>query len=163
MNGRKVVGFIFLQSAFTRRNFTTLILVAIFFSVYVMSGGTISTAIPKLPDPTTFGGVPLGTLPSADTQRTAPIKDPAEKEKALEVLGVKPSAERLARDQAMNERGRLFVPDAEDSQDEKVDKNGLIAGDPEQRSAEEARLRKFEKRSGDSLAAIEERLNIKRH
>jgi hypothetical protein len=161
MNARKVANFLFLRSAFTQRNFTSLLLVAIFFAVYLLSGGTISTSIPRLPDSTAFGNIPVD--PATGVQSSAASSQPqkVDKDAALEVLGIKPSEDRVAREQSVNQRGRLFSADeAKDS--EKIDKNGLIAGAPEYRS-DENKLRRYEKKPGDSLTAIEERLNIRRH
>ena len=158
MNAKSVVNFLVLRSAFTQRNFTSLLLVGVFVAVYIFSGGKISTVVPTIPTSTTFGGLPQDAYPAVDP-RANPATSSSVQQKALQVLGVKPSADRSAREQSSNERGRLFSPD--EAVSEKIDKNGLISAD-EEYQREEAKLRRQERRPGDSLAIIEERLNIKR-
>lgn len=53
---KKVIGFIFLKSAFTSRNLTSLGLVAIFLGIYMASGGKIAT-LPSVQAGGNFGGI----------------------------------------------------------------------------------------------------------
>lgn len=53
---KKVLGFLFLKGAMTSRNLTSLGLVALFFGVYVASGGKIA-ALPNLEASGNFGGI----------------------------------------------------------------------------------------------------------
>ena len=156
MNGRKVVKYLLVGSAFNRRNFTSLGLVMVFVAVYIMSGGKVSTAVPRFQDTGTFG---TPAVPGAATV-TAPSLPAVEEKEALKVLGVTPSDERQSREDAVNRRGRLF--DGEEAEPEILDKNGLLTGDLTN-AKEEAKLRKLERRRSDSFSAIEERLKIKRN
>jgi hypothetical protein len=56
MSVKKFVGFLLPLKAVSPRNFTSLALVAIFFAIYVLSGGKIQSA-PKVSPGGSFGGV----------------------------------------------------------------------------------------------------------
>ncbi len=60
MNGKKIADFVLLKPVFTGRNLTSLILVAIFFGVYIASGGRVRS-IPKVSPGETFGAAELST------------------------------------------------------------------------------------------------------
>ena len=154
MNGRRVVDFIVLRSAFSQRNVTSLLLVGVFFAVYVLSGGKITTSIPHMKDANGFGDAGL-----SDTSGTSSTSTP---DHSLQVLGVTSTAEQQARQETVNKRGRLFDPEIDAVKEGEVDKNGLLHVDTTNEK-EELKLRKFERRDRDSLAAIEERLKIKRN
>ena len=161
MNAKKIGNFLVMRSAFTQRNFTSLFLVAIFFACYVFAGGDVTTGIPKIPESTSFGNIPAAKdMPVPDNMGTAA---PAQKEQALEVLGVRPSQDRQAREDSGNKRGRLFTEevDLEKEDAQPLDKEGLLEGDERNRH-EEAKLRRQERRHTDPLGDIEVRLNIKR-
>ena len=152
MKGRKVVDFIVLRSAFSQRNVTSMLLVGVFFAVYVLSGGKVTTSLPQMKDANAFGGASTG-------DEIAPAKTTPDK--SLQVLGVTATSEQQAREETVNKRGRLFDPDIDTVKEGEVDKNGLLQVDTTNEK-EELKLRKFERRDRDSLAAIEERLKIKR-
>lgn len=152
MKGRKVVDFIVLRSAFSQRNVTSLLLVGVFFAVYVMSGGKVTTSLPQIKDTNSFGG-------ASGADELAPVKTTPDE--SLQVLGVTSTNEQQARQETVNKRGRLFDPDIDTVKEGEVDKNGLMQVDTTNEK-EELKLRKFERRDHDSLAAIEERLKIKR-
>lgn len=159
MNGRKVVDFLVLRSAFTRRNFTSVFLVLMFVSVYIMSGGKISTAVPRFPEGGAFG-VPADPNRAAAAAAAAAAEAELKEKEAMKVLGVIPTEEQQAREQALNNRGTLFEEEA--GEEKPLDKKGLLAGDTTNRR-QEAKLRKLEKKPSDAFSAIEERLKIKRH
>ena len=122
----------------------------------------MTTPLPRLKDAGSFGDV----VPDAENVGPASAddaaKEKAEQERALEVLGQKASPERQAREDAVNARGNLFDPEVDD-QAAPVDRSKLIQSDTTNRK-EETKLRRLEGRpQKDSLAAIEERLNIKRN
>ncbi len=160
MNAKKAVDFLILRSAFTRRNFSSLFLVGVFFGVYVMSGGKIATKLPKLKEAGAFGDVAIPEPEAGPSTPAQAAKEKAEQAKAMELLGATTSAEREARENAVNSRGLLFDSKV-DEPVEPIDPDGLIKADTENRRLE-SKLRKQEARNKDSLAAIEERLNIKR-
>jgi len=156
MRGKQVVDFLILRSAFTRRNFTSLFLVGVFFAVYVLSGGKVTTKLPKMKETGSFGNV---ESPRSDADVSA--EEAAERQKAKEILGMTESQDRQQRENSVNGRGRLFSAEVDGAADEPIDPNGLIQPDDSNRK-EEAKLRKLERRQQDSLLAIEERLKIKR-
>ena len=159
MSARRVANFLLLRPAFSRRNFTSLFLVGVFVGVYIMSGGKISTAVPRYQDQGTFGG---GATVPGEAPATAPVVvDPeVAKQDALKQLGVVSSEDREARQDTINKRGRLFDGE-EEAVEQPIDKSGLIKG-VTGNEKEELKLRKQEKRRTDSFSMIEERLNIKR-
>jgi hypothetical protein len=55
MKGKKILEFVLLKPAFSSRNLTSLLLVAIFFAVYVLAGGKVE--IPDVRQGSNFGGV----------------------------------------------------------------------------------------------------------
>ncbi len=65
MNGKKVLGFLLLKPAFNSRNLTSLALVALFFGVYVASGGKV-TSVPKLK----AGAGGFGSVTATDSGET---------------------------------------------------------------------------------------------
>ena len=157
MRGKQVVDFLVLRSAFTRRNFTSLFLVGVFFAVYILSGGKVTTKLPKLQGSGSFGNVDS----ASNAEEKLAAQEAAERQKAMQVLGVTESADRQERENSVNGRGRLFSAEVDGAGDEPIDKSGLIQPDDSNRK-EEAKLRKLERRQQDSLLAIEERLKIKR-
>ncbi len=157
MRGKQVIDFLVLRSAFTRRNFTSLFLVGVFFAVYVLSGGKVTTKLPKMGQAGTFGGASGGL----SAELAAKEKEALDKKQAMEVLGVTTSEDRLARENSVNRRGRLFDPQIDGAKEAPIDPSGLIQPDDTNRK-EEAKLRKLERPQYDSLQAIEERLRVKR-
>jgi len=83
-------------------------------------------------------------------------------DQSLQVLGVRSTDEQTAREETINKRGRLFDPEFDSQKDAEVGKDALMHVDTTNEK-EELKLRKFERREHDSLAAIEERLKIKRN
>lgn len=156
---RKVADFLLVRPAFSQRNMTTLLLVAMFVGVYTLAGGKVTLRVPDIDvSDSQFGGVPGAALGG-----TGSSNGESEAERAARVLGMKETEEANARENAVNARGKLFDPAVDaDPSDSKLDRNGLLGNDSRAREDEEAKLRKFEKHKSDSLAAIEERLNINR-
>ena len=153
MNSKKVLGFIFCSSAFTKRNFSSMILVGMFFLVYILAGGKIDTKLPKPTQGGAFGGVDdIGS--EGDVRKVS-----------KEVLGIVPTESRKEREQADLERGRVFTNDeAQEGAQEPIDKSGLIVGKKKVYGSERERIRaeredKFRRESVDPFAAIEERLH----
>jgi hypothetical protein len=93
MKGKKVLEFILLKPAFSSRNLTSLLLVAIFFAVYVLAGGKVE--VPDVKQGSNFGSVsrsravsapPVGTS-QEKVQRGPAEADPiSELEKRLQKL-----------------------------------------------------------------------------
>lgn len=65
----KVIGFLLLKPAFSKQNISSIGLVAIFFAIYVIFGGTVSTTLPELK---TSNGV-FGGVDSIDSPGEAPV------------------------------------------------------------------------------------------
>ena len=55
MNAKKVAGFFLMKPAFTQRNITSVGLVALFFVVYILMGGKVTTELPKVNKSGAFG------------------------------------------------------------------------------------------------------------
>jgi len=147
MNAKKVVGFLLLRPVFNQRNISSLLLVGIFFGVYVLAGGKVTTTPPKVMQAGTFGGA-KAQVNEGDSQK---------------ILGIVPSEERYGREAANIKAGLRVDPDIQDDlEDHPLDKSGLIAGEVKRSRSEEWRLRRGEKKKTDSLLVIEERLGIKR-
>ena len=161
MNAKKVVGTLLLKPAFTQRNITSVLLVAAFFGVYILMGGTISTELPANRANGGFGGS------SSDKKATA-SKGPdvtaskAKPSSAAELLGVKRSAERVRRERASFGPGLFSKEEREELEEEPLDPAGLVTGIKKKKSSLDRRLDKIENRrkNTDALSAIEERLNI---
>ena len=168
MKGKKIASFLLLRPAFTQRNFTTILLVGVFIAVYSFAGGKVTLQVPDVGNSTkSFGSVEsvngesAGVLANAVRERDEEKR--REQERAAQVLGMRESEDKLARENALNERGKLFDPAMDaDSSDSKLDPQGLLGNDAQMRNREEQKLRRNEKRSKDSLALIEERLKINR-
>jgi len=56
MPARKVLHFLTLRPAFSTRNLTSLLLVGVFFGVYYLAGGRV-TSVPRVESGATFGSV----------------------------------------------------------------------------------------------------------
>ena len=82
---KKVLGFLFMKSAFSKRNFTSVALVLFFMLIYKLSGGGFGfDSLPDLQRGTSFGGVESGSLygedgyydeAQADTEDAGVIED----------------------------------------------------------------------------------------
>ncbi len=163
MNAKKVVGFLLCRSAFTQRNATSILLVLLFFAVYVMAGGKVTTQLPRMPDGSgAFGGIPGASALVAKDPST-PAMPELTQEESKDVLGIEKSKDRNARQEAINKRGRLFSPEeVTAAEKETVDEEGLVEGADFTNRREQWRLERAEKKPTDSLSAIEERLKIRR-
>ncbi len=164
MSAKKVAGFLLCRSAFTQRNATSILLVALFFAVYVMAGGKVTTKLPSMPSGAAggFGGIGSGDALAAKQQAQAAMPELTQDE-SKDVLGIKKSADRKKRQEAINKRGRLFTPEEiKSAEQEPVDEDGLVEGADFTNRREQWRLERAEKKPSDSLSAIEERLKIRR-
>jgi hypothetical protein len=160
MSAKKVVGFLLCRSAFTQRNATSLVLVVLFFAVYVLAGGKVTTDLPKIYKTGAFGGKALPVDPSEENADLMPELTQDESQKAL---GIARSEDRKARETEINRRGRLFSPDeVKEAEEEPIEKEGLVEGADFTNRREQWRLERAEKKPSDSLSLIEDRLKINR-
>ncbi len=158
MNAKKVVGFLVCKDAFTQRNISSVLLVAVFFGVYVFAGGKVTTSIPEL-----RGAAGLG---ATDLPGRARLPNPAEADKiptpeeSKAILGLSDSKERAERENRQTNRYKLFTEeDAKELESDPIDPKGLIKGaqfGPSRR--EQLKIEKQEKKQTDQLSEIEERL-----
>lgn len=174
MNGKKVLGFLLCRSAFTQRNLTSIGLVVIFFVVYVLAGGKITTDVPTMKEleqrkaavdssaRETILNEKKGLLETGDTSKQTGRFGLSEKD-SKEVLGIVPSKERRARQASLLTEGRLFTDEERaKAEKERIDSSGLIKGEKFISRRERMMLDKSEKKPKDSLTSIEERLKIRR-
>jgi hypothetical protein len=164
MNAKKLVGFLLLRPAFTQRNFTSIFLVCVFAAVYIMMGGKVTTGPASVKNLDGFGGVSLKDQQSSQESESEVEEGSSNsRDKKLEaVLGAKPSSERVARGRA-NLGWNKFSEEEQEAKEAPLDKEGLIQGSQlESSRRQEAMFKYSEKKPGDSLSSIEERLNIKR-
>jgi hypothetical protein len=162
MSAKKVVGFLLCRSAFTQRNATSILLVVLFFAVYVMAGGKVTTELPRMQSGGVFGGLD-GSNDVGEPQNVATSMPELTKDESKNVLGIEESEQRQERVEAINKRGRLFTPEeVEKAEEEKIDPDGLIQGADFTNRREQWRLERSEKKPSDTLQAIEERLQIRR-
>ena len=163
MSAKKVVGFLLCRSAFTQRNATSILLVGLFFAVYVLAGGKITTTLPKMPEQNSiFGGIDGSNQIASQADERNQMPELTQDE-SKDLLGIQPSEQRTSRQEAINKRGRLFAPEeTEEAEKEEIDKSGLIEGADFTNRREQWRLERSEKKPSDTLSAIEERLQIRR-
>jgi hypothetical protein len=158
MNTKKIVSVLFLSSAFTKRNVSSVGLVALFLLVYVLAGGKIDTKLPTVSQSGAFGSVGGRDLDNVIAQPKANSK---------EVLGIVPTENRALREDASQTRGRVFTnEEAEESARQPIDKSGLIVGQKRVFETDRERVKvekseQYRRESVDPFAAIEERLNKK--
>ncbi len=158
MNARKIAGFLLCESAFTKRNISSILLVALFFAVYLLAGGKVST-LPKLKETSGFGTadyMPKQELPRATGSETPVMSNEASKE----VLGIVSSKERLERNDRAVNKYRAFDPD-EVTEDEKgrMDPQGLVQGNsPAANRRERMAMERNERKPSDALEEIQKRL-----
>ena len=173
-NAKKALSFVLCKNAFTHRNLTSIGLVAIFFLVYVLAGGKITTQLPNFTD----GG---GLAPRAakdkqdvidEIEQGGAIKPPQEEEAAIPdltvqeskaVLGVTASKDKASRDSVRAKMGSLFTDEErEELEKDPVNKEGLVQGGVFTNRREQWKLEQSEKKPTDNLSSIEERLKIKK-
>jgi len=153
MNAKKVLSFVLCSSAFTKRNISSLGLVAFFFFVYILAGGKIDTAIPS---PSKIGGFGSG---SSDNPLGAMG---GSKELSSEVLGINTPKVRADREEEAQAKGRIFNDEERESlASQEIDRNGLIDGSAANKPSrkEQRAIERSTRKEVDPLLAIEERLN----
>lgn len=173
MNAKRIVGFLLMRPAFTQRNLTSIGLVAVFFFVYVLMGGKVTTELPKAPKEGVFGsgGVDAfiqsgkkkeesknsgSSLDAEGLLGSRPTTEAAE-----DILGIRQSEEREARRRAS--LGTTFFTEEErKAQDKPLDKEGLVTGVEVKRNRIDWNKRREarESKGRDMLSDIEERLNV---
>jgi hypothetical protein len=172
MNAKKVVGFLFMAPAFTQRNLTSVGLVVLFFVVYVLMGGKITTQLPQVSKEGVFGSGGIdGFMKPAKKAATASTPEGeaakaatagVDKESAKDVLGINQSEEREARRRAS--LGTTFFSEEERKKLEAqpIDKEGLVKGVEIKRNKIDWSKRREakENKSRDMLSDIEERLSV---
>jgi hypothetical protein len=162
MNAKKVVGFLLCKSAFTRRNISSIMLVAVFFVVYLMAGGRVSTSLPDLKNATGLGssGAANGAGTLINENNRAPVLS---EDESKAVLGITPSKERMQREDVQTNRYKLFAnEDTAEMEKNPVDPDGLVKGQPVgPKRRDQLMMERNEKKQVDSLAEIEQRLKKK--
>lgn len=173
-NVKRVAGFVFCRNAFTQRNVTSIGLVAMFFLVYVLAGGKITTQLPNISD--SAGLAPRGPQNeqevleqiekggpvAAESAPEAAIPDLTEQESKA-VLGLTTTQDRAARENVRAKMGSLFTDEErEELENQPVNKEGLVQGGNFTNRREQWKLEQSEKKPTDSLSIIEERLKIKK-
>ena len=145
---KKSFKFLFCTSALTQRNLTSVGLVIIFFFVYVLAGGKISTDLPSLREVKNSN---MGLGGSGNSLISNKKRD------NNQLLGLEPSEERRQIERNKQQRGNLF---ADSSEAEKggssffsKNKKRNIFKDQEQEAS---------RKQNDRLSSIEERLNMRR-
>jgi hypothetical protein len=178
---KNVLGFLFMSSAFTQRNVTSVVLVMVFFGVYIAAGGKITTTLPRLErvkamSAPTLGGSPLGkasvnknaekdNLPGGVGDKSTALQAVPDltQDESQGLLGINPSEKRAARQRAVQQRGSLFTAEErEEDIDEPLDPDGLVKGADFTNRRDQWRLERAERKQTDSLSLIEERLKIRR-
>ena len=165
-NLKRVMEFATCRSAFSQRNITSILLVALFFGVYVMAGGKISTKVPSYEEMNRLGGGLSGPAVSNNKEEAAlgtvsGGQEQLDIERSRSILGEKPSNDRAAREVLRQRKGTLFTDEeVVEGEKEKIKKEGLISGVDFTTRREKWLLEKSEKKPEDSLSRIEERLKI---
>ncbi len=170
---KSVLGFLFMSSAFTQRNVTSVLLVMVFFGVYIAAGGKITTTLPRLEKVKAMsapglGGTPVGkgmAAGNAASDKSAPMRAVPDltQDESQDLLGISPSEKRAARQRAVQQRGSLFTAEErEEDIDEPLDPEGLVKGADFTNRRDQWRLERAERKQTDSLSLIEERLKIRR-
>ena len=141
MNYKKVLNFLILKPVFTRGNFSTVLLVCGFMAIYVMMGGKI-TPPPSIEKARNFGVDNLDNSQKSD----------------LEILGIKESNDRAARQDSLSKQG--FRSQLEQNDKNDPIKKELFNGKIEVNENKESEIKMIEQRhaSDDRLNQIEERL-----
>ena len=158
MNAKKVVGFLLCQSAFTRRNISSMALVAIFFAVYLLAGGKVSTTLPQLKNAAGLapGNYGLRQMPGNEAQDShSALSDTQSKE----ILGITTSKERQEQDEKQVNRYRAFDPEeTKAAEKEKVDSEGLVKGSLPTNRRERWAMEQNQQKPTDALDEIQKRL-----
>ncbi len=174
MSVKKTVNFLILRPVFNQKNFTSIGFVALAFGLYSLAGGGVPTTPPSLKSGETFGEIDDGTkrtladigvgAGAADASLTEPVDSRVDRVQAESIIGIKPSEDASQRERQINRRGRLFDPDTDDSGEgrERLDKDGLVKGVDTRSHRDEWIMLRSEKRKQDTLAAIEDRLDVRR-
>jgi len=97
MRGKRVLEFVLLKPAFSSRNLTSLLLVAIFFGVYVLAGGKVE--VPDVKQGANFGTVTKNGSRSGPTEESARFKPSPEREVAEQKLQPESSTEKFSNEQ----------------------------------------------------------------
>jgi hypothetical protein len=167
----KAGSFLLCTNAFTQRNVTSIGLVMLFFAVYVLAGGKITTELPRLRDV----GRGIANVPpyGADENKRSVLDEIANPEQqqlpdlsedeSKEVLGIVGSEDRQARQRAQAKVGTLFTEEERaELETQPIDKKMLVKGADFTSRREQWKLEQSEKKAVDSLSIIEERLRIKK-
>ncbi len=150
MNTKKVLNFLILRSAFTKSNFATVALVAMFFGLYMAFGGKVAP-LPKLDEGGNFGSINI------KDEQTKNIE--LSKSQVNKYLGLDESSDRKAREEAINQRGLLHNTDIDDL-DDPLDEKDYQMQNEENLSKDEIRARRMEQanKKVTSISKLEQRL-----
>lgn len=150
MKAKKILNFLILRPIYNKSNFATFGLVALFFGLYMAIGGKVAP-LPKLEDGGSFGSVNL-----EDEQKT----DFGQNKKKIDnYLGLTESADRQAREDAMNQRGLMHNAEEDDLEDP-IDEKDLLKKENDYASKAEVRIRKMEEanKKATSMSDLGDRL-----
>ena len=165
MNGKLkgIVKFLVCAPAFSQRNITSIGLVVVFFLVYIMAGGKVTTSLPKLPSSKTAFGAPTkktNGLFDKSARKVSPHSSPSlSKRQSKSVLGEIRSAKKNDIDSKRAKIGSLFTDEErKDLEKEEIDQEGLVKGHKFVNRKEKRLLERSKRKETDSLSLIEERL-----
>lgn len=174
MRGKQALSFLLMRPAFTRSNISTVGIVALFVGVYSIFGGKVTSNLPTVKQGSTFGSVVEEDLQQQDLQGLGdngndvpaePVRSGEDRAEAQGVIGVLPTDAEKARMQEIDKRGRLFdasTPEEDGEDGKPINREGLVKGVDFKSHRDEWIMLRSEKRKADGLAAIEDRLQMKR-
>ncbi len=167
MNGKlkEIAKFLVCAPAFSQRNITSIGLVVIFFLVYVMAGGKVTTSLPKMPSSKSAFGVPVKKTNSAFSNKSSnKLTNNLSKRESKSVLGEIRSAKKNDVDSKRAKIGSLFTDDErKDLEKQEIDQDGLVKGHKFVNRKEKRILEKSQRKESDSLSLIEQRLKSRNH
>ena len=158
MNGKLkgIVKFLVCAPAFSQRNITSIGLVVVFFLVYVMAGGKVTTSLPKVPS----SKAPFGALKKKN--KSVPSSHNSNnltKRESKSVIGEIRSAKRNDIDSKRAKIGSLFTDEErKDLEKQEIDQEGLVKGHKFISRKEKRLIEKSQRKESDSLSLIEQRL-----
>lgn len=165
MNAKKIAGFFLMKPAFTQRNITSIGLVGLFFVVYILMGGKVTTELPKMNKGGAFGsGAVEGFINSGKTKAAATKSTPSTQRSAQDILGINESEDRAARGR-VNRDTTFFSEDEKKAfENQPLDKDGLVKGVKIKRNRIDWSKKREDRilKKRDMLSDIEERLNMRK-
>ena len=161
MNGKlkRIVKFLVCAPAFSQRNITSIGLVVVFFLVYVMAGGKVTTSLPKMPSSKAPFGSLIKKTKSVSSNASSKSSTNLSKRESKSVIGEIRSAKRNDIDSKRAKIGSIFTDEERrDLEQQEIDQEGLVKGHKFVNRKEKRLLEKSQRKESDSLSLIEERL-----